>query len=195
MIESSLSTIAQAAAFSLALASTAIAQTPAAEGEPTDDAAPEALSAIIPTLPGGARSISDVYGSWTLDCASDAGGARCAVTQTQFNPQTQQRVLSAEVTPAEGSTGAEGLVLLPFGLDLPAGAELTLGSRVETLEFSTCLPAGCLVVFPLSSDELGAGRTASLSAKIHDSEEELSFSLPLDGLAPALERRAQVLAQ
>lgn len=195
MIDTSLSMLAQAAAFSLALAGAAIAQDAAPDAETEAEAASEAAPAVIPTLPGGARSISDIYGSWTLDCASDAGGARCAVTQIQFNPQTQQRVLSAEVTAPEGGSGAEGLVLLPFGLDLSAGAQLELGSRNEALAFSTCLPAGCLVNFPLSADELAAAGVANISAKVHDSGEDLTFSVPLDGLTPALARMAQLLAK
>lgn len=197
MIQTNLVAMAQAMVAAFALAGPGLAQST----EATDTAAPDtaevatAAPGMIATLPGGASSINDIYGSWTLSCLADAGGAQCAVTQVQIDQQSQQRLLSAEMARTE--SGAEGIALLPFGLDLDAGVSVQLGSdAAQEARFSTCVPGGCILPLTLDAAALSGTDTLTLTATIHDAGgEALNFAIPLNGLAQALERKDQVLAQ
>ena len=66
------------------------------------------------------------------------------MTQAQGNNQTGQRVYALELRPPQGGN-TDGTILMPFGLNLEAGAVLKLDDKDlgKGLRFSTCLPAGC----------------------------------------------------
>lgn len=85
-----------------------------------------------------------------------------------------------------------GSLVLPFGLQLDAGATLQIddGQPLQPLRFSTCLPAGCVV--PLSLDEgtvaaLRAGSALKIKVKSAD-QKDVVLPVSLKGLAPALDR-------
>jgi invasion protein IalB len=121
------------------------------------------------------------------------GATRCAITQTQVNGENRQRVLAVELTAAEGGTVTLGLLVLPFGLRLDAGARLAIDEAppLEPLRFSTCLSAGCVV--PLSFEAatvtaLRGGTAVSVAVTTNDSGQDLAFSISLSGFASALDR-------
>ncbi|MDO5604122.1 MAG: invasion associated locus B family protein [Paracoccus sp. (in: a-proteobacteria)] len=198
MIHNGILMFAQGAALSLAVAGASFAQTTEAEAEAAaaDAATPaEAPAPVITPLPGGASAITDVYGNWTVACAAEVEGPRCAVTQIQVDPQSGQRLLSAEM--ARGEDGAaEGIVLLPFGLALDRGAVLEIGESSEDLAYSTCFPGGCVIPVTLSAETLAAAPDAmNLATIIQDSGETLNFSIPLPGLTQALDRMAGIMGE
>lgn len=101
-------------------------------------------------LPGGASSLNETYQDWRLICQQTATASRCAISQQEFDGKTHQRIVSIELT--SSANQMSGVVVLPFGLALNKGAELHADGKTlgNILNFSTCVPAGCLV--PVSFD-------------------------------------------
>ncbi|WP_127144325.1 invasion associated locus B family protein [Pelagibacterium montanilacus] len=148
-------------------------------------------------LPGGANSLNETHGDWTVACVAPEGVARCAMTQTQVQGESRERVLAIELTTADGGDGVTGLLVLPFGLNLDAGITLAIdeATELDPRRFSTCLPAGCLV--PIAFDgnayaRLRAGTTVMVRANANGSTPEVTFTVSLNGFASASSRLDQL---
>jgi invasion protein IalB len=148
-------------------------------------------------LPGGATSLNETHGSWTVVCRTAEGAVRCAMTQTQVSGENRQRVLAIELSAAEASNATNGVLVLPFGLQLESGIVLSIDEAeiLPRLRFSTCLPAGCLVPLSFNGDAittLRAGTALSVKAAANDSGQEVNFSISLSGFTSALNRIAEL---
>lgn len=144
-------------------------------------------------LPGGASALNETFQDWQVTCASPQGTKRCAVSQQQTDSKTQQRVLAVELQPH--GEAAEGMLILPFGLDLDKGITLKAGETQigSTLRFKTCLPQGCIAA--LSFDQktlelLHKAPSVTVSVSSGDTGQVLSLQVSLKGFAPALNRAA-----
>lgn len=153
-------------------------------------------AALAATLPNGASSINEVFGSWTVECRITDGRKACALSQAQGNTQTNQRVFAIELrAPQDGRT--EGAILMPFGLKLDNGAVLQLDDRNlgQGLRFSTCYQQGCLlpVSFPtVATDAMKTGKTLTAAALNLSNGDPVSFNVSLDGFSAALARISQL---
>lgn len=151
-------------------------------------------------LPGGASSLNETHGDWTVICAVVEAETRCLVSQNQTDGQSGQRVLTLELVPAADG-GAEGVLVLPFGLALAAGAGLAVDEKPlaeAALPFSTCLPIGCLVPLDLGQEQLAAlktGEALAVATQANDGGRPVDFSISLKGFTSALERAAGLLGR
>jgi invasion protein IalB len=147
------------------------------------------------SLPGGASTLSETHGGWTVTCAigtqAESGPVKyCALSQTQLHSQTRQRALAIELHP-EGD-GVQGTLLLPFGLSLPSGVSYQLdeGETGPAQLFRTCLPAGCLVDIAFDArmvESLKTGSAMKVEASA-DGGERMVFSISLEGFTSAYDR-------
>jgi invasion protein IalB len=150
----------------------------------------------VPMLPNGATSINETYGDWTVDCRITDRQKVCLLSQAQGNSQTGQRIYAIELRPPkDGKT--EGTILMPFGLNLDAGALLKLDDRDlgKGLRFSTCVPQGCLlpVSFPSVATEAMRKSAKLIVATLNlSSGEAVTFSVSLNGFSGALDRMIQL---
>jgi invasion protein IalB len=151
------------------------------------------VTAPATPLPGGASSLNETYKDWQVSCAQQGAVKRCSMSQQQANQQSRQRVLAIEIN-AVTAAKVEGLLVLPFGLVLDAGAKLQIddGGIGQPIRFSTCLPAGCLI--PLSFDaatvvNLRKGTALKVVATA-DGGAATPFSISLQGFGTALDRIA-----
>jgi invasion protein IalB len=148
-----------------------------------------------PTLPGGATSLNETHGDWTVACIAQDNNKRCTLSQQQVDAQSRQRMLAIELgRVTDGHT--QGALVLPFGLALEKGVVLRVDEDkpLPALAFRTCLPAGCVV--PVSFDNamitaLREGKQLQLEA-VADGGKPVSFSISLAGLAGALDRLAEL---
>lgn len=134
-------------------------------------------------LPGGASSLAESYGDWTVGCrivtSDDASRRVCAMSQRQVNDGGQQ-VLAVELMPSQD--GLAGVMVMPFGLAVtrPVSLRVDEGEPLPAT-FSTCLPAGCLVPIEAGSETLAAMRSGSVltfaSQTVDGTALELSVSL------------------
>lgn len=107
------------------------------------------VAAVAAPLPNGASTLTETYQDWSVSCQSIKDQTSCGMSQMQSNPETRQRVLTVELRNMSGM--AEGVIIIPFGLDLAKGANTKVGeTALSLLHFSTCLPQGCLA--PVSWD-------------------------------------------
>jgi invasion protein IalB len=142
------------------------------------------------TLPGGANSLSETHGDWTVRCEVAETVVKCAAQQEQISNDTRQRLLAIEFTPSEGNL--TGTLALPFGLLLGKGAVLQVDQQAASpaQPFQTCLPSGCLVPLLLAADwrdALRNGTSLAVTAAAVDGK-EAKFAIPLRGFAGALDR-------
>ncbi|MHA6732420.1 invasion associated locus B family protein [Devosia sp. A369] len=150
------------------------------------------------TLSGGASSIQETYQDWRVTCAQGQVAAHsCIFSQVQAN-QNGQRVLGIELTPDGDGRKAHGNLVLPFGLQLDAGARLQIddGAMGEVNRFSTCLPVGCVV--PLLFGDaaipfLKGGQKLNIHASAMDSGQAVVLPISLAGFSGALDRTLQLL--
>lgn len=150
-----------------------------------------ALAQQTPALPGGASSLNETHGDWTVACVLQGEAKRCAVSQQQADPQSRQRMLAMELTlAADGKV--EGALVLPFGLALGKGVTLGVDEAkpLPALAFRTCLPAGCIAPLSFSPDMLAVlrkGKQLKLEV-VADGGNPVPLSVSLAGLAGALDR-------
>lgn len=161
-------------------------------------AATSSLAQAATGLPGGASSLTETYGNWTVTCGLQAQGEAknvvCSMSQQQVD-EKRQRALAIELSP--NKTGTGGVFVLPFGLNLGSGAVLQIDENPaeKPLGFSTCLPAGCLVPVNFDaakSDALSKGKQLTVLAKAIDGN-DIKLNVPLDGFAAALKRVKELL--
>ena len=142
-------------------------------------------------LPGGASTLNEIHGDWSLACAVSEAAPRCAISQTLVSEQNRQRVLGIELQ-ATGSA-VSGALLLPFGLDLSRGARLSIDAAdpLPPLSIATCLPAGCIAPVALPAGAVSAMRAGSVldvEVVAADTGQAVVFSLSLSGFTAALNR-------
>ncbi|MBZ9991210.1 invasion associated locus B family protein [Mesorhizobium sp. BH1-1-5] len=152
-------------------------------------------------LPGGATSLREGHGDWTVSCnittQNGASSKACALSQEQTDAQSRQRVLAIELRP--NGQAVQGTLVLPFGLALDQGVTLQIddGVVLPALRFRTCLPGGCLVNLSFEDDTLAALRSGkSLKIKVvADGGKETNLALSLNGFPGALDRTAALLQE
>lgn len=142
------------------------------------------------SLPGGANSLSETHGDWTVRCEVAESVVRCAAQQEQVASDTRQRLLAIEFVPT--AENLNGTLALPFGLLLAKGAVLQVDQLAASppQPFQTCLPSGCLVQLLLGADwrdALKGGTSLTVTAAAVDGK-EAKFAIPLRGFAGALDR-------
>lgn len=150
-----------------------------------------AFSAFAAPLPGGASTLQETYQDWTVSCQTAKDTAICAIRQDQSNSQTGQRVLTAELRNVNGGK-VEGVLLMPFGLDLAKGATLKVDETAgPNLVFSTCLPQGCIAPISLDAKQvtaLKAGANLNVTATALSPSQPVAFKVSLKGFGAALDR-------
>jgi invasion protein IalB len=145
-----------------------------------------------PVLPGGASSLTETYGDWSVACQSGQAAIRCAISQQQVR-QDGQRVVTIELqTAPEGALG--GNLVLPFGIQIDAGATLRIDEQPATmapLRFHTCLPAGCVMRVSFDAPTvtlLRAGAELHVETRTADTGQEFVIALSLSGFSSAIDR-------
>lgn len=147
-------------------------------------------------LPGGASSVIETHGDWTLRCEiitrTETSERICVVNQVQTNAQGQ-RVIAVELAPS--ADGVAGAIILPFGLAVTQPVTLTIDEGEPiTASFSTCVPAGCVVPIEAGSETLNAmraGSALSISTQNVDNQ-PLELPVSLAGFSAATNRVADL---
>jgi len=158
-----------------------------------------AAGAFVMGMAGAAHAQQtppQTVGDWQIECTQTEVGPQCILSQTLSQTSTNQRVVTLALQET-GDGRMAGNLLMPFGLFLAAGVQLTIGDRAldARLPFSTCLPVGCIVPIGFEASiiaDFAAGSTLSLTVIIADSGEPATFTLEMSGLEAA---RTQARAQ
>ena len=149
-------------------------------------------------LPGGASSLSETHGDWTVTCRmageGDQAKPACSLSQQQTNRQ-KQLAIAIELAPADD--GARGALVLPFGVAVTKTVQTDVDKTPlgAPRTFSTCLPAGCIVPLAVSAqevDQMKAGSTLNVTATTADNA-AFTLSVSLNGFTSALERTRELV--
>lgn len=173
---------------------------PAEEAKETKEPAPAAGTVLEPAAapagpaqwPAGARSVSESYGDWTMNCTREDNRTDCVIIQSQGDRRTGKRLFSVELkVPKDGRT--EGLILMPFGLQIEPGVTFKLDDRAlgKGAPFSYCVADGCLVPISLptlATDAMKTAQNLTVTANKPDSKEPTVITVPLSGFAAAFAR-------
>ncbi|MFB8345004.1 invasion associated locus B family protein [Brucella cytisi] len=152
-------------------------------------AAISGASAFAAPLPSGASTLQETYQDWTVSCQSQKETSICMIRQDQSSTQTSQHVLTAELRNLEGKV--EGVLLMPFGLDLVKGAALKIDEVTgPNLAFSTCLPQGCMAPVSFEAKQvaaLKAGTNINVTTMALSPSQPVAFKVSLKGFGAALD--------
>ena len=148
-------------------------------------------------LPGGASSVQENHGDWTVSCRVAEARKSCMVLQA-LGRSTGETVLSLELVPLSG-TQAEGILLSPFGLKLADGVTLAVDGKPLSapLPFMTCVEAGCIVPVALKAGQLETlwgGKEMLVSGANASSGAAVELKLSLNGFRTAFDRARELLA-
>lgn len=152
--------------------------------------------APVAGLPGGARSLNEEHGDWTVSCRIQDAAKLCVMSQTLADSQSGQPVLSIELaTPAIDK--AEGMLLLPFGLRLAEGTTLKVdGTPVgANWPFVTCISTGCLVPVTFDASQISALRAGTelvIGALSAGPGDPIDLKVSLTGFARAANRSVEL---
>lgn len=148
-------------------------------------------------LPGGASSMQENHGDWTVSCRVAEARKSCMVLQA-LGRSTGETVLSLELVPVS-ETEAEGILLSPFGLRLSDGVTITIDGKAlsKPLPFMTCIESGCIVPVALQTQELDrlkTGKEMLVSAANASSGAAVNLKLSLTGFKTAFDRARGLLS-
>lgn len=158
--------------------------------------AQEAKPASPAPLPGGARSLNEEHGDWTVSCRIEDNAKLCVMSQTLADSQSGQPVLSIELaTPAVDR--AEGMLLLPFGLSLADGASLKVDGAAlgASWPFLTCVATGCLVPVAFDASQISALRAGTelvIAALRAGANSPVELKVSLSGFSRAANRSVEL---
>jgi invasion protein IalB len=160
----------------------------------TDAPAPQPAVGAASLLPGGASALSETYGGWTVNCQVASNVKNCSMSLQQVNKKTNQRLFAMEVL-ARSTNEAVATLVLPFGVAVSKGVTLAVDDQKASspFPFSTCLSGGCLV--PLGLDhkliqQMTDGKTLKVVGTIFDTQQPITFNIPLASFDAALARTA-----
>lgn len=149
------------------------------------------------SLPGGASTLTETHGNWTVACEVKDNKKRCEFSQAIGNKKTGRRILSIELQPV-GGDAARGVILAPFGLNLATGITLKVDNKEvgRPLAFTTCVDAGCVV--PISFDaqtmaQVAKGNVMTVNATAAGNGQAVSLKISLKGFTAARNRAAQIM--
>lgn len=145
----------------------------------------------LPTLPGGASSLTETFEDWTVACAVSDGKTSCVVWQSQVR-EDGQRMLDVRIAPIAQAGGTNATLTFPLGLELARGVMLQAGENGKPISFpfKTCLTVGCVVPMVLDAammEALKSNIAFKVAAASLDNK-EVPFSVSLKGFGAAIDR-------
>jgi len=98
-----------------------------------------------PALADDAKPKDQTFGDWVLRCAKDSGGSEaCALHQKIMARDTKLPVAAFAISRNAESKDLRLAVILPLGLDIPAGVSGAAGGKAIAFTVQTCLRRGCI---------------------------------------------------
>lgn len=123
-----------------------------------------------------ANAEDQAFGDWVLHCAEVGGGEKaCALHQKIVSRDTKLPVASFAVARNKDSKDLRLAVVLPLGLDIPAGVSGKAGDTDIAFTIQTCVKRGCIA---------SASVSETLLAALHGSE-RLATTFRMRGVASA----------
>ena len=164
------------------------AQAPKAKNAPTTA---QATPAPVAASAEGANAPAPP--GWIARCSSASRGAplECAIEQNAVLTKTGQLIVLINIRVSADTRTPVGLVQLPLGLNLPAGAKLQVDEgKASDLQIQTCEARGCYANLQISPEMLTAlksGKQLKVSFQ-NLAKETIAIPMPLADFAAAYDK-------
>ena len=164
------------------------AQAPKAKNAPTT-----AQAAPGPTAAASEGTASPPPPGWIARCssASRSSSLECAIEQSAVLTKTGQLIVLINIRVSADTRTPVGLVQLPLGLNLPAGAKLQVDDgKASDLQIQTFEARGCYANLQISPEMLTAlksGKQLKVSFQ-NLAKETIAIPMPLADFAAAFDK-------
>lgn len=154
-----------------------------------------ALALLAGVAPAGAVEPGRTFGDWQTECETPADGKpRCFLSQTRVveNKEAKQATRILKVSVGYFAPDGKGVmvVILPLGVDLRAGAALTIDDgKPMPLTYQQCLQDGCLANAPMDEAALTALRRskgAQITVRPYGGAQSVAFPISTKGITDGL---------
>jgi invasion protein IalB len=148
-----------------------------------------ALAAVALSSPM-ARADDQAFGDWVLHCADVSGGEKaCALHQKIVSQDTKLPVASISLARNKDSRELRLAVVLPLGLDIPAGISGKAGDAALAFALQTCVKRGCIastLVDDTLLEKLHATDSFTTTFKMRSVADPTTLKVSLKGFHAAL---------
>lgn len=148
-----------------------------------------ALAALVFGVPA-ASAEDQAFGDWVLHCADVSGGEKaCALHQKIMSQDTRLTVASFAIARNKDSKDLRLTVVLPLGLDIPAGVSGQVGGSKISYAVQTCVRRGCVASTSIDETLLAAlhgSQGLATTFKMRAVAEPTTIQVSLKGLHDAL---------
>jgi invasion protein IalB len=148
-----------------------------------------------PSAAADAIIAQEAFGAWHMRCREIIKGEQaCALHQRLVSEKTGKHVMAVALAGDREGTTYRLSVVLPLGLDVPAGITGRIGNGPEfSYQLQTCISRGCIANVTLNPDEVSALAAAgSLTTRfqLRGVAEPVTVAASLNGLAEGLKAMA-----
>lgn len=136
-----------------------------------------------------------VFGHWVMHCIEMDGSAKaCALHQRLYSDKTKAPVASFAIADNEKGAAHRLTVIMPLGIDIPAGVTGALAGRPAlAYQIQTCLPRGCIASVGLTAEDLAAleaARDFTTSFRMRGVADPVTVTVSLKGVTEGLKALA-----
>lgn len=150
------------------------------------------LALLVPPPAWALPEDGEKFKDWTARCETDPADAakrQCVVTQTVFENESQQNVMSFVVAFPPQQKQGRIVVVLPLGADLRAGIDLKVDDGAPShLDFGVCLRDGCQASLTLDDALLSSfkrGSQGEVTFRYLPRQKTIKVPLSLNGFTAA----------
>jgi invasion protein IalB len=130
------------------------------------------------------------FGDWTLHCAQPKDGEPvCALRQKIMSSDTKLPVAAFAIARNKTSHELRLAVVLPLGLDIPAGVSGKAGAAPLTFAIQTCVRRGCIASTQVDDkllESLHAAQALTTTFKMRIVTDPTTLTVSLKGLDDGL---------
>jgi invasion protein IalB len=148
-----------------------------------------ALGAAVLATPA-AEADDQAFGDWVLHCADVSDGEKaCALHQKIMSQDTKLPVASFAIARNKDSRELRLAVVLPLGVDIPAGVSGKVGEVALTFALQTCVKRGCIantLVDDRLLEKLHATDSFTTTFKMRSVADPTTLTVSLKGFHAAL---------
>lgn len=130
------------------------------------------------------------YGDWVLHCTKAGSGQNgCALHQKIISSETRLPVAAFAIARNKQSRELRLAVILPLGLDIPAGVSAKAGTAPIAFTIQTCVRRGCIASVQADDkllETLHGSETFTTTFKMRSVESPTTLNVSLKGLDEGL---------
>lgn len=134
-----------------------------------------------PAMADAAKAKDPAFGDWVLRCAKNSGAEHCALHQKIMARDTKLPVAAFVIARNKDSKQLRLAVILPLGLDIPAGVSGAAAGKAIAFTIQTCVRRGCIASAEVDEALLESLRGSGFSATFKMRSVAEPVTIPVSG--------------